>query len=315
MVTAILPLLPEDILDRQSIDLKNYLGDPSEVLAIAKGAGIPASDVLENSFLIKRSSRRPTDVLSKGATDSVEEWRTIANQLKVSGRLLQSLEAFRRALLVSPKDGWLLLEAARCLQSFASIRRDDKLDRRAAALLRLSERQARADADLLTELAESYCKFGDWRRAAKLFHRSIDLCGGTARTLRGLAEVALHEGKIAHVIHNFSAAGRVVESVSQRRWMNSEVEYFSRLNDDEEYLEIELARLDLLETIQGVRSSAVRIMLFGFVVIAGGLAFEVNTVANLGWAVSGLAIAVLCGTALIRKIVSQRLPPDALDEN
>lgn len=318
MMRAVLPLLPAGVMDRQTIEVRDFLVDPGEVLIEARRAGIPAADVLEHSFadfrILRRGRLSGRVAADDSGKESVDKLRTLANQLKVSGRLLQSLEAFRRALLVKPMDGWLLLESARCLHAFASVRRDEMLERRAAALMRLSERYGSNDLELLTTLGESYFQIGDWQRAGKVFQKAVRQRGGTARTLRGLAEIALREGKLAHVIHNFSAANLVADTSALRRWTNAEVEYFSRLNTDDEYLELELGRVGLLGSLRTVRMSAVRISLFGFVVTATGLGLGDATVANIGWAVAGLAIMIFTIAGLLHRFFSQRIPPETMEE-
>lgn len=318
MMRAVLPLLPSAVLDRQTVEIRDYLMDPAEVLLAARKAGIPAADVLENSFenFQVRQRRKSLDhpSMPEPRDQNFNKLRILANQLKVSGRLVQALEAFRRALVAEPQDGWLLLESARCLLAFADVRGDERLERRAEALMRLSEHYAGDDLDLLTTLGESYFQVGNWRRAAKAFDKAVQRRGGTARALRGLAEIALREGKLAHVIHNFSAANVIAETGAVRRWVRAETKYFSRLFDDDEYLELELGRVSLLDTLRATRASALRISLLGFVVIAAGDAVGDATVANIGWAVSGLSIIVFTVAATLRRLFSQRIPPDTLEE-
>ena len=155
-------------------------------------------------------------------TGKADDLRDLANELRVSGYFLQALEAFRRALLIRPRDGHLLFEFARCLHSFAGVERDPRLERRALAALRLSERRASGDDDMLVRLGEWYFQIGEWRRAGNVFNNALERLGENFRTARGLAELALRDGKIAHVIHHFSTANRVAETSSLRRWSKGE---------------------------------------------------------------------------------------------
>ena len=81
-----------------------------------------------------------------------------------------------------------------------------------------------------------------------------DDLGGGFRAALGLAEIALRESKLAYVIHHFSTANRVSETPALRRWTRGEVAYFSNLNNDDEYLEMEISRVNLLETLDTLKN-------------------------------------------------------------
>jgi hypothetical protein len=51
---------------------------------------------------------------------------------------------------------------------------------------------------------------------------------------------------------------------------------FSRLNADEDYLEMEISRVNLLENLNSLKKTALRIGLFGFPVIVFGLIVQTN---------------------------------------
>ena len=313
MIKAILPRLPGNVLDNRSIELRDHLADPKEALMRAEFSRIPSADVLENSL---RTSKRKLPVLPKAvdiSEDEVEELRSLANELRLSGYLMQALEAFRRALIMRPSDAKLLFDFARCLHSFAGVERSKELERRALAALRLSERRAAGDADLLVRLGEWYFQIGEWRRAGNVFNNALERVGENFRTARGLAEIALREGKIAHVIHHFSNATRLAETPSLRRWSRSEAEYFSNLNSDEEYMELEVSRVNMLETVERSKKTALRIVLIAFPVIVAGAIFDDTLVANIGWAVSTVAIMIWIGLGVTARMLSQRIPYELIE--
>ena len=62
--------------------------------------------------------------------------RRLGNNLRIAGRLREAGEAFRRALNVIPRDGWLIYDFARLLRSQASAMGDARLLLRARAALR-----------------------------------------------------------------------------------------------------------------------------------------------------------------------------------
>ncbi len=239
----------------------------------------------------------------------------LGNELRLSGYLIQALEAFRRALILNPKDARLLFDFARCLHSFAGSERDKKLGRKAFAALRLAEKRGIKDGEMLAQLGESYFQYGDWKRARSVFQKSLEAAENSFRSARGLAEIALREGKIAHVIHQFSTANRLAETASLRRWTQSESDYFSRLNSDDDYMEMEVSRVNLLESVEGAKKTFLKAAMFGFPVIVFGVTLEDVLIANIGWAVSTIAILVWVGTIMSQNLLSSRIPIDFTEED
>ncbi|MEP6902305.1 MAG: hypothetical protein ABJA66_11175 [Actinomycetota bacterium] len=317
MIRSIFPRLPENVLDNRSIELRDYLNEPKEILMKAEFVHIPSSDVLEDSVnIFEKTARknRQSGEIGTAEIEKVEYLRRLANELRLSGHLLQALEAFRRALVIHPQDAWLLFETARCLHSFAGAERDDKLRRKANALLRLAEKRARHDKELLARLGESYFQFGDWERARTVFQKSIDKVEENFRSLRGMAEIALREGKIAHVIHNFSAANRLAETPALRRWTQGEADYFSHLNDDEDYMEMEISRINLLENLENAKKTSLKIVIFGFPAILIGLVLSEDLIANIGWAISSVALLIWTGLLTSLNLFSERIPYELVEE-
>lgn len=304
MIHSILPRLPENVLDNRSIELRDHLTDPKETLMKAEFARIPSADVLEGS-LRSRPGARPSAEVEEEKADDLRE---LANELKLTGHLPQALEAFRRALVLRPLDARLLFEFARCLHSFAGTTRDRKLAHRALAASRLSERRAGSDGDLLARLGEWYFEIGDAGRASSVFQRVTEKIGENFRAARGLAEIALRDGKIAHVIHQFATAGRMANTHALRRWSRSEADYFSNLNADEEYLEMEISRVNLLETVERSQRVALRIAVAAFPAVMIGVLFDDALIAQIGWAVSAVCLVIWCGLVVTARMLSTRIP-------
>jgi tetratricopeptide (TPR) repeat protein len=314
MIKGILHRLPDNVLDNRSIELRDHLTDPKETLMRAEFSRIPAADVL--SGIMKSSGGKATRATQRPGSpeeEKADDLRSLANELRLSGYLLQALEAFRRALVLRPRDARLLFEFARCLHSFASAERDPRLERRALAALRLSELRAEDDADLLIRLGEWYFQIGEWRRASRTFQNVLEKAGESFRTARGLAEIALREGKIAHVIHHFATAGRIAETPSLRRWSRSEADYFSHLHSDEEYMELEISRVNMLETIEKSKKTALRIAFLAFPAILIGILFEDNLVADIGWAISSISLLVWAGLIVSTSLLGQRIPHELVE--
>jgi tetratricopeptide (TPR) repeat protein len=317
MIHNIFPRLSENVLDNRSLELRDYLSEPKEVLMKAEFSHIPPADVLEDSVnnlqKHEKSARRNAEI-GAAQFEKADYLRRLANELRLSGHLLQALEAFRRALLIQPQDGWLLFEAARCLHSFAGSERDQKLYRKSLAMLRLAERRAENDKELLARLGESYFQFGDWERARTAFLKSIDRVEENFRSMRGMAEISLREGKIAHVIHNFLAANRLAETPALRRWTQGEADYFSHLNDDEEYMEMEISRINLLETLENSKKTSLKIAMFGFPAIIMGMILNESLISNLGWAISSVALMIWAGLLMSLNLFSDRIPYELVEE-
>jgi tetratricopeptide (TPR) repeat protein len=316
MIHKLFPLLSENLLDNRSIELRDYLTEPKETLMKAEFAKIPSAEVLESSPQNRQKfEKRNNWEIGEDSFEKAESLRKLANELRISGYLIQALEAFRRALVLNPKDAWLLFEFARCLHSYAGSERDEKLQKKAFAALRLAEKRGENDGDFLERLGESYFQYGDWHRAYKVFNRAIDVAEESFRSVRGLAEIALREGKIAHVIHNFGIASRLAETPALKRWTQSENEYFARLNSDEEYMELEVSRVNMLETLENARKISLNIALFSFPLILFGLIFEEQFVTNVGWAISSVALLIWVGLILSRNLLSNRIPVELVEED
>lgn len=314
-INAVLPELKPDVLDSRSIELRNYLSNPGDVLLRATTAKIPPSDVIEPSLTVGSKHARSIPAVEISSGQEANSLRQLGNELRLAGSVVRALEVFRRALIIAPADAWLLFDSARCLYSYSGARRDAKLQRRAIALMRLAERRAGNDGELLSLIGESYSQMGDWHRAAAVFRRITETIGASFRSLRGLAEIALRDGKIAHVIHNFAEANRMSSTASLRRWTQAEVDYFTRLNNDEEYMELEVSRVNLLDSLARTRRTALRITLLGVLGIMIGVLLDENLVANVGWAVSFVALAVWAAMLIGRRMLEARIPFELVDDD
>lgn len=320
MIHKIFPLLPDNVLDNRSIELRDYLCEPKETLMKAAFARIPSADVLESSLNEFQTADKNLRIDSKNKLIGDEEMEKadylhqLANELRLSGYLLQSLEAFRRALILNPKDAWLIFDFARCLHSFAGSEKSAKLRRKAFAALRLAEKRGSGDGELLARLGESYFQYGDWQRASNTFQKAIDSVEMSFRSARGLAEIALREGKIAYVILHFANAQLFAETPALRRWTQNENEYFSRLNADEDYMELEINRINLLETLETSKKTCLKIAFIGFPAIIFGLIGD-ELIANIGWAISCVSLLIWIGLLLSQNLLSSRIPMDIAFED
>ena len=315
IVRALLPRIDEDSLDNSSIDLRDYFAEKRDSRQRAREYDIPSSEVLDGSFrdIHLKSPAENAPVDDGNNIEKANQLRRLANELRLSGLLLQALEAFRRAAILRPRDARLLFEFAECIRSVAGTESDEKLERKARAMMRLAERHAGDDSRLLSRIGESYFQVGEWQRARIVFKRVLDAVGENFRTLRGQAELALREGKLAHVIHNFAAAEQLATTRSLRRWTQAEIDYFSHLNEDEEYMELEISRVNLLDTLERTKRSSFRINILGFFAIALGLALGDALITDIGWTVSGVSVLVWIVAIVMTRMLSPRIPFELME--
>ena len=311
MVRSLFSRLNQDTLDNRSIELRDYLTEPKETLMKADFERLPSTEVLEssvNEFHIpnRKLKRKDSETIAEDH-EKAEYLRRLANELRLAGHLLRALEAFRRALILKPGDAWLIFEFARCLHSFAGSERNEKLELKAKAALRLAEIRGRRDSELLARLGESYFQYGEWERARRVFQKALDATQESFRSVRGLAEIALREGKIAHVIHHFATAIHFADTKALRNWAKSETDYFSRLNTDEEYMEQEIRRINWLEGILRGKKTALRFALTGFTAILLGL-FTNDLITNIGWTVSAVSLLIWVGLIMSGNMLAERSP-------
>lgn len=318
MLSNVLPLVSESCLDLRSVELRDHFQEPADINAHARSLQIPRSDVLDAASIFNKKGRRHRPDVHAGFdeidTKKADELREVANQLRTTGKLLQALEAFRRALRLTPGNGRLIYEFARCLQSLAASQKDAGLERKAHAMMRLAERRSAGDGDLLSRLGETYFSLGAWRRAEAVFKKAADSGHSSYRVLRGLGELALRDGKIAHAINHFSDAARFAQSSPLLRWAKAEAEYLRRLNEDDEYMDIEIGRISLFDTFEGARRTTLRVFGFGLGVILAGLITSADLITNIGWAVSGVSLAIWIAASITRHAFSSRIPFELLDK-
>lgn len=309
MARALLPIVHDQKLDLRATELRDYLCEAKELdeqlatLEIATDAVLGAMDDRAR----RNIERRAENALAAAPQDEsrAKLLAQAANRLRVAGRLRESGEAFRRALHFAPRDPWLLYQYARLLRSQASAFGNAHLLSRACAALKLSSLRGSEDARLLERVGESFFEFGQPVRATKVLRRSLDLDRNSFRASTALAEIALSEGKLAHVIHHYRDAASVAPDAATARRARREADYYARLNDDDDYLTAELRRMNWLEGAGRIQHFSARVSFAAlFVALAGSFLDQI--VAGVGWAVASSSIIGWSGSLLLRKLLSRR---------
>ena len=307
-VRELFPLIHESKLDNRSRDLRDYLNDPSFLNRKTQLSQLAPSDILDitrTDFRLGRKLRRAETQETPATPEELERarlLRRLGNELRVSGRLREAGEAFRRALNVRPHGAWLIYDFARLLRSMASAQADARLLSRARAALRLARIRAKDDLVLLPLIGVSFLECGDARHARRALEKVVELDNGNFKARVGLADIALREGKLAHVIHHYHEAARVSSEEALARYARSEGDYYMQLNNDDDYLAAELRRINWLQSVTRIRRLALRVTNASVLLaIIGGLFDPV--VGSVGWSLasSGLIIwlLTLVGTRML----------------
>ncbi len=309
LVRELFPLIHESKLDNRSRDLRDYLNDPSFLSRKAQLSQLASSDLLDITKpeirLGGKPLRRPEVPDTPATPEDLERarlLRRLGNELRVSGRLREAGEAFRRALNVRPHGAWLIYDFARLLRSQASAQADARLLSRARAALRLACIRAGNDLVLLPLIGESLLECGDSKQARRALQKVVELDSGNFKARVGLADIALREGKLAHVIHHYHEAARDSSEQALARYARSEGDYYMQLNNDDDYLAAELRRINWLQSVTRIRRMALRVtnasvllaLIGGFIdPVAGGLGWSLASSALIIWLLTLLGTRVL----------------------
>jgi tetratricopeptide (TPR) repeat protein len=313
MVRELFPLIHENKLDGRTRDLRDYLNDPNFLERKAQLSHLASTDVLdvaETEVKIGAKSRHDTEA-TVATPEDIERshvLRRLGNELRVSGRLREAAEAFRRALNVRPNGAWLIYDFARLLRSQASAQSDARLLSRARAALRLASMRAKNDLVLLPLIGESFLECGDARQARQALQKAVELDSGNFKARIGLADIALREGKLAHVIHHYHEAARVSSEQALARYARGEGEYYMQLNNDDDYLATELRRISWLQTVTRVRRLTLRATNVS-VLIALVSGFIDPFAASIGWSLASSSLIVWLVTVAGTKALFHRSKP------
>ena len=269
MAQHLFPRIDPAKLDLRTLELRDYLCEPKALNREVETLRLGSADVLNDAGMEfklggkKRESAADFGQVSIGGAPLDNERAallgSLGNKLRIAGRFTEAREAFRRALTALPTDARLIFDFARLLRSQASSMSDAQLLTRSRAALRLSARRAGNQPDLLALVGESFLEWGDTMRAQSSFQKAIDLDPGNFRARMGLASLALREGKLAHVIHQYRDAARAGFEKALANYARREADYYARLNDDDDYLVSELRRINWLQHALRIRRLAARV--------------------------------------------------------
>jgi tetratricopeptide (TPR) repeat protein len=314
LVRELFPLIHESKLDNRSRDLRDYLNDPRFLNRKTQLSQLAPSDLLDVTrpdFKLGRKLTRRAGPETPATPEELERallLRRLGNELRVSGRLREAGEAFRRALNVRPHGAWLIYDFARLLRSQASAQADARLLSRARAALRLASMRAKNDIVLLPLIGESFLECGDATHARRALQKVVEIDSGNFKARVGLADIALREGKLAHVIHHYQEAARVSSEQALARYARGEGDYYMQLNNDDDYLAAELRRINWLQSVTRIRRLALRVTNASVLLaLIGG--FVDPVAGSLGWSLASSALIIWLLTLAGTRMLFERSKP------
>lgn len=229
--------------------------------------------------------------------------RRVGNSLRLAGKLAQASSYFRVAYEKEPRNPQLLYEMSRFFHSSAQ-KEDTRLLQRSDACLRLASRLAGDEPDLLERIGEAFFERLDFKRASDCFRRALALDPARFRANLGLAEIALRDGKLAHVAHFYNAAAASPD-VALSRMAEREARYYERLMSDDDFLEAELKRIRVSNQIRWARR--VSAMTFFSAMLMGGIAGRfLSALEDFSWAIMATSALVWCASIFSTRFFRRR---------
>jgi tetratricopeptide (TPR) repeat protein len=258
------------------------------------------AEYLDSGKALKGAPVLKTDI----AAMAMPRLRRIANALRLAGKLAQASSYFRVAYEREPRNPQLLYEMSRFFHSSAQTS-DSRLRQRSDACLRLASRLATAEPALLERIGEAFFERLDYKRASECFRRALDNEPARFRANMGLAEIALRDGKLAHVAHFYNAAS-ATDDAALARLAGREARYYERLMGDDDFLEGELRRIRFSNQIRWARRLAA-LAFFSAWMVAGVMGRFYSFFENFGWAVMVSSGLVWCATTAGLRIFRRRV--------
>jgi hypothetical protein len=161
---------------------------------------------------------------------------------------------------------------------------------------------------LLPLIGESFLECGDANHARRALQRVVDLDSSNFKARIGLADIALREGKLAHVIHHYQEAALVSSEPALARFARSESEYYMHLNNDDDYLTAELRRINWLQSVTRIRRTALRVTNASVLLALVGNLVD-PLAGSLGWSLASSALIIWLLTLLGSKMLFTRSKP------
>ena len=230
----------------------------------------------------------------------------------VSDGPLSSLSVFLKlvavGVLVAANAFFVASEFALVSVRRAKLERSASGSRGARAALRLASARAKDDSTLLTLIGESLIECGDVSRAERTLQRAVRIGADNFRARVELADLALRNGKLAHVIHYYRDGARLAPDKALTVFARREADYYARLNDDEDYLVAELRRINWLQSSARVRRLAARVT-NASILVALAASYIDPAIGGLSWALASSSLFAWITSLFVGKVLANRWTP------
>ncbi|MBL8148483.1 MAG: tetratricopeptide repeat protein [Blastocatellia bacterium] len=292
LVKNLFSLLDENKLDPRSGELRDYLHQLDQKER--------QDEVIE--FVINTELNESSAEIYKKLPSKL--LREIANRLKLEGFMHQAFHCFSFAYKREPGNAQLLYEMARFFRSLGSISHPRLLSR-SGACLRLAAFLAKDEPRLLERIGETHFEQFEYKKAANCFSKALSIDPTLYRANIGLAEIALRDGKLAHVAHFYQAAATVSSDKAQKNLALREADYYNRLCSDEDYFEAEISRITKLQNFQWVKNSS-SLLLVVFWLLATLSGWFSQELKSLAWSAVLSTSVVWIGSIFLSSRYSHR---------
>ena len=121
-------------------------------------------------------------------------------------------------------------------------------------------------------------------------------------------EDALRDGKLAHVIHQYREAARAASEKQLASFARREADYYALLNDDDDYLAVELRRISWLQHSLRVRRLAALVTNASILVALIGPYFDAS-IAGICWSLASSSLVAWISSLFVIKILGTRRGP------
>jgi len=160
-----------------------------------------------------------------------------------------------------------------------------------------------------TTLFRSWGELGAARRSLQ---RAAEMEPGNFKARVALANLALRDGKLAHVINQYRDASMAASDKALIDYAKREADYYSQLNDNDDYLNRELRRINWLQHSLRIRRLAARVTNAG-ILVALVAAYLDSSVAGLCWSLATSSLIAWILSLLGIRLLGHRSRPRMLD--
>jgi hypothetical protein len=174
--------------------------------------------------------------------------------------------------------------------------------------LRLAAQRASAQPGLLTSIGEIFLEWGELNAARRNLQKASALEPRNFKARVGLANLALRDGKLAHVINQYRDASMAASDKALVDYARREADYYAQLNDDDDYLNAELRRINWLQHSLRIRRLAARVTNASILVALIAAYFD-SSFAGICWSLATSSLVAWILSLFGIKLLGRRSTP------